>query len=248
MGRGAGTQVASVMRIADLLLFVIDATAPDQMYKILDELSLLNIRVNSEKPKVTIEERSSGGLSVEANGHRVPDIDEIRTVLKEIGVYNGKVIFYNSITLDELVSLLVERAVYVRGIVVLNKIDLLSAAKAAQAKKELESQLKMQVLPVSMTEGTNIEKLKSMIFDNLNIMRVYLKPRDSDADFSKPFVLRHESTVLDLAKGIHSKMAENLRYAYVTGKSAKFRNQKVGGEHILMDGDVVTLVYEKYAL
>jgi hypothetical protein len=116
-----------------------------------------------------------------------------------------------------------------------------------QIRKELESKLNMHVLPISVEEGTNIEKLKSEMFNNLDIIRVYLKPKDAEADFEKPFVLKHESTVLDLARDIHSKMAENLRYAYVTGKSAKFRNQKVGGEHVLKDGDMVTLVYEKYA-
>lgn len=248
IGKGAGTQVASVIRIADLLLFVVDATAPHQIYTILEELSLLNIKVNREKPRVAIEEKSVGGLMIEANGHKVPDINEIRAVLKEIGVYNGKVIFYDSITGEEMVSLLVEKAVYVRGIIALNKIDLLSGAKAEQVRKEFESRLKMQVVPLSVAEGTNIERLKAIIFDNLDIIRVYLKPRDAEPDFSKPFVLKHDNTVLNLAKGLHSKMAENLRYAYVTGKSAKFRNQKVGGDHVLRDGDVVTLVYEKYAV
>jgi ribosome-interacting GTPase 1 len=42
-------------------------------------------------------------------------------------------------------------------------------------------------------------------------------------------------------------MAKDLNYANATGESAKFRNQKVGGEHVLKDGDVVTLVYEKFA-
>jgi hypothetical protein len=248
IGKGAGTQVASVIRIADVLLFVLDATVPEQIYKLLEELSLLNIKVNKERPRVMMEEKSAGGLSVEANGHKVPDINETRTVLKEIGVYNGKIIFYDNITVDELIALLVERAVYVRGIIALNKIDLISDARAEQIRKELESKLKMQVIPVSVAEGTNMERLKARIFDNLGIIRIYLKPRDGDADFSKPFVLRQDSTVLDLAKGLHSKIAKDLKYAYVTGESAKFKNQKVGGEHVLRDCDVVTLVYEKYAI
>ncbi len=248
IGKGAGTQIASVIRIADVLLFVLDVTVPDQIHKLLEELSLLNIKVNKEKPRVTIDEKSSGGLYVEPNGHKVPGIGDIRIVLKELGIYNGKIVFYDDISVEDLIALLVERAVYVRGIIALNKIDLVSNTKAEQVKKDLESTLKMKVIPISVAEGTNLEKLKAEIFDNLGIIRIYLKPRDADADFSKPFVLRQDSTVLDLAKGLHSKMAKDLKYAYVTGESAKFRNQKVGGEHILKDGDIVTLVYEKYAL
>ncbi len=248
IGKGAGTQVASVIRIADVLLFVLDATVPDQIYKLLEELSLLNIKVNRDKPRVIMEERSSGGLSIESNGHKIPSIEEVRTVLKEIGIYNGKVIFYDNVTVDELIDLLVERAVYVKGIIALNKIDLLSNAKAEQVRKELESKLKMQVIPISVEEETNLERLKSKLFDNLGIIRIYLKPRDEDADLSKPFVLKQDSTVMDLAKGLHSRLAKDLKYAYVSGASAKFKNQKVGGEHVLNDGDIVTLVYEKYAL
>ncbi len=248
IGKGAGTQVASVIRIADVLLFVLDATVPDQIYKLLEELSLLNIKVNKDKPRVLMEEKSSGGLSIESNGHKIPDINAIRTVLKEIGIYNGKIIFYDNVTVDELIALLVERAVYVRGIIALNKIDLLSSAKTEQLKRDLETKLKMQVIPISVGEDINIERLELKIFDNLGIIRIYLKPRDAEADLSKPFVLRHDSTVMDLAKGLHSRIAKDLKYAYITGESAKFKNQKVGGEHVLKDGDMVTLVYEKYAI
>jgi ribosome-interacting GTPase 1 len=53
--------------------------------------------------------------------------------------------------------------------------------------------------------------------------------------------MRSGATVGDVAMRIHSGLAKEMKYAYITGPSAKFKNQKVGKEHILMDGDIVTL-------
>ena len=245
-GKGAGTQIASVMRVADLLLFVIDATAPDQIHKLTEELSLLDIKVNREKPRVLVEEKKGGGVEVEANRHTVPSKREVEAVLHEIGTYNCKVIFYNDTDIDELIAVLVDNAVYTRGIIALNKVDLLADSKTDQVRRELEAKTRMRVVPVSAEQNSNIDRLKEAIFSNLSLMRIYLKPKYGVADYAKPFVLREGGTVADLAKGLHTKAAKNLKHALVTGKSARFAEQKVGKEHELRDGDVVTLVYDKF--
>ena len=92
---------------------------------------------------------------------------------------------------------------------------------------------------------TNIDQLKERIFENLDIIKIYLKPKDGEADFSKPFVIKKGGTILDVAKGLFEGR-EGPEMAYVTGKSAKFGNQKVGESHLLQDGDIVTLVYDKF--
>lgn len=245
VGKGAGTQIASVIRIADLLLFVIDATVPGQLEKLLDELSLLDIEVNREKPKILVEERKAGGIETEPNGHKIPGRREVEMALHETGLYNGRVIFYNDIDLDEMIALLVDNAVYVKGIVALNKTDLLKEQDVGKAEKETRGQFGAGVVCVSAANGTNMDLLKDSIFANLGLIRVYLKPKDKEADYSKPFVLRQGSSLMDLAKGLHSKTVKNLRYGLVTGKSARFTGQKCGSEHVLMDSDVVTLVYLK---
>ncbi|MGA3021167.1 MAG: GTPase [Candidatus Micrarchaeales archaeon] len=246
LGKGSGTQVASVIRIADLLIFVVDATEPDQLPTLVEELSLLDIKVNREKPRVMIEEKGSGGIIVESNGHKIPEKGEVTAILNETGVYNGKAIFYSNMDAEELIALLVEKAVYVNGIVALNKMDLLDRSKAEQIRRDMQSKFKMQVVAVSATRETNLEELKETLFDKLGLIRIYLNPKEGNVDFSKPFVTKEGSTILDVAKGLHSKAAKNLRFAYVTGSSAKFSNQKVGGDHVVNDGDVVTLVYERF--
>jgi uncharacterized protein len=245
-GKGAGTQIASVIRIADLVLFIIDATEPQQVYQLIEELSLLDIKVNKDKPRVMIEEKTAGGIMVESNNHKIPERNEIIAILNETGMYNGKIIFYNDINADELVALLLENAVYTKGIVAINKIDLVDKGKIEQIKKEIQAKTGMKVIAISATTGANMEELKSLMFDNLSLIRIYLKPKDGEIDFSKPLIVKVKSTILEVAKGLHSKAAKNLKCAYITGKSVKFSNQKVGGEHVVCDGDVVTLVYDKF--
>ncbi|MDE1873612.1 MAG: 50S ribosome-binding GTPase [Candidatus Micrarchaeota archaeon] len=245
-GKGAGTQIASVMRVADLLLFVVDATSPEQIDTLIEELSLLDIKVNREKPKMLIEERRSGGTDVEANRHKVPSREEVEAVMHETGRYNCKVIFYSDMSIDELISVVVDNAVYTKGVIALNKVDLLSGSKTDEIRRGLEARLRMRVVPVSAETGTNLDRLRELLFSNLGLMRIYLKPKDGEADYARPFVLKNGGTVMELAKGLHTKAAKNFKHAYVTGKSARFENQRVGGEHVLMDGDVVTLVYEKF--
>jgi ribosome-interacting GTPase 1 len=245
IGKGAGTQIASVIRIADLLLFVIDATAPEQLGKLIEELSLLDIKVNKEKPRVLIEESKAGGIVVESGGHKVPSKREVEMVLHETGIYNAKAIFYSGMDIDDLIALLVDNAVYTKGIVALNKTDLLREQDAERMRREAQKGFGAGVVCISAVNGTNIDALKKEIFANLGLVRVYLRPKDGEADYSRPFVLKEGSSIMDLAKGLHSKAAKDLRYGLVTGKSARFQGQKCGRDHILLEGDVVTLVYSK---
>ena len=56
--------------------------------------------------------------------------------------------------------------------------------------------------------------------------------------------MKEGSTVIDVAKKLHSDLAKSLKYAYVTGKSVKFRGQKVGKEHVLADEDILTMIHQ----
>ncbi|MBC8174173.1 MAG: TGS domain-containing protein [Candidatus Marinimicrobia bacterium] len=96
------------------------------------------------------------------------------------------------------------------------------------------------LLPVSATTGRNIENIKQVVFDKLEIIRVYSKPPGKPADLKKPFVLKKGSTVADFAYKIHSDFFEKLKSVRVWG-SAVYDGQMVGQDHVLQDGDVVEL-------
>jgi len=90
----------------------------------------------------------------------------------------------------------------------------------------------------------NVDELIDVMWERLDLVRVYTKPRGLAPDYDAPVVLRKgTSTVEDFCMSIHKEIAKNMKYAVVWGSSAKHsRGQKVGLEHILEDEDVVTIV------
>jgi hypothetical protein len=97
-----------------------------------------------------------------------------------------------------------------------------------------------RLLPVSATTGRNLDRMKQMVFDLLDIIRVHTKAPGRDPDLTTPFVLKKGSTVEDLAAKVHKDFAENLKLARVWGEGV-FDGQPVGRDHVLHDRDVVEL-------
>ena len=96
------------------------------------------------------------------------------------------------------------------------------------------------LVPVSAATGRNLERLKQVVFERLEIIRIYSKPPGKEPDLCAPFALKKGSTVEEFAGKIHQDFLERLKSARVWG-SAEYDGQMVGREHILQDGDVVEL-------
>lgn len=94
------------------------------------------------------------------------------------------------------------------------------------------------LLSISAKEGEGLQELKSKIYEELAIIRVYTKDSGKPADMDDPIVLRKGSRLIDAARVIHKDFAFKLKYAKVWG-SSKFDGQKVDRIHLLEDGDVV---------
>src|SRR5271154_1723455 len=71
VGRGGSMKIISVIRIADLILFVIDINSYINLYQLIDELNMLNIRVNKKKPNIRLEVGKVGGVHIESNNHSI---------------------------------------------------------------------------------------------------------------------------------------------------------------------------------
>ncbi len=55
------------------------------------------------------------------------------------------------------------------------------------------------LLPVSAMTGYNLDRLKKIVFEQLEVVRVYSKPPGKEPDFSAPFVLKRRNTVAEFA-------------------------------------------------
>jgi hypothetical protein len=122
-------------------------------------------------------------------------------------------------------------------IIVGNKIDLPYAFERFNAvKKKYGSSY--PVIAFSAKEKKGIEELKTAVFKNSRIIRVYSKEPGKEPDLKTPFTLPVGSNVLDLAEMIHKDFVKNLKYACIWG-SAKFDGQRVQKDYVLHDKDIV---------
>ena len=96
------------------------------------------------------------------------------------------------------------------------------------------------LLPVSAATGRNLARLKQLVFERLEIIRIYSKPPGKEPDLSAPFVLKKGSTIAEFAAKLHQDFSKGLRTARVWG-SGVYDGQMVGRDHVLHDGDVVEL-------
>ncbi len=230
-GRGRGKEVLAVARSADLVLIILDVLCAGQRDKIITELEGIGVRVDQEVPKIFIHETGKGGLNI-VHGVKLTRLnnDTIRGVLNEYGIYNANITFRQDATVDQLIDILVNNRKYIPSLTVVNKIDLV--------KPEFLKSLNYEFIPISSGSGYNIDLLKEAIFQKLKLIRVYTKRKGEKID-DAPLMMRSGSIIGELCDELHRDMRKLFKYGQVWGKSAKFPGQKVGIDHVLLDGDVV---------
>ena len=237
-GTGRGKRVLSVARSADLVLLVLDVFQPDQTSTLRKELYEMGIRLNTRPPNVTIEPSSEGGLGIIATCS-LTKLDEatIRSILNVYKIHHANVIIREDITDDQLIDVVAGNCTYKASLTVLNKVDLVAPKYVEEVKKRTSEDF----IPISADQNLNIDTLKDAIYNRLSFIRVYLKPRNGKPDFDEPLILTAGSTISDVCQKIHRRFLD-AKYALVSGKSVRFNAQRVGMDHVLEDGDVVTII------
>ncbi len=238
-GTGRGRRVLSVAKNADLVILVLDVFQPDQVEVLMKELYEIGIRLNTRPPDVTINRASQGGLGITA-ACTLTRISEptVRAILREYKINQGSVVIREDISDDQLIDLIVGNRKYIPAITVLNKIDLVNSKYVAEAKRRIGT----DIIPISADRNLNLDELRQAIYNRLELIKIYLKPRNSSADFEEPLIVTYGSTVLDVCQRIHRKFAGEAKFALVSGNSVRFSPQRVGMEHVLQDGDIVTIM------
>ncbi len=241
-GRGRGREVLSVLRSADLLLLMLDVFET-HLHVLLSELYEAGIRINQNPPSVTIRRKERGGITI-GSTVELTKMDEnlIRGILEGYGYINADVVFREDIDADRLIDFLSGNRVYTKGIVVLNKVDLVNEEYLREIMQRLKG---WKVIPISAKTGLGLEELRREIYASFEFMRIYLKPQGKKADFNEPLIIKKDACVGDVCDNIHRDFRRRFRYAIVWGKSAKFDGQRVGLSHVLQDGDVVSIIISK---
>jgi ribosome-interacting GTPase 1 len=125
-------------------------------------------------------------------------------------------------------------------LVLVNKYDDETADEDFEIFCELLEDDDWPLLPVSATTGRNLERLKQMVFERLEIIRVYSRAPGKEPDFTAPFILKKGDTVVEFAGKVHQDFVKQLKSARIWGEGV-YEGQMVRRDHVLHDGDVVEL-------
>ncbi len=226
MGKGRGKEVISVIRIADLVVFIADARKPEQAEIMKNELEQAGLRLDKSPPDIKVKRTEKGGLQITMPKKMGIDKEVIISVLNEFGVYNAEITIREKATLDQIVDAMARNLKYVPSLVAYNKADLVDPDER-------------QGLDMSAKEGKGIEELKEAIWGKLGLMRVYLKKIGKPPDLKEPMIVKRDSTIREIGEKIHNVFVEHFKHARIWGPSAQFEGQIVGMNLKLRDGDIV---------
>jgi len=139
-GKGRGREVLSIVRNADLILILLDATNVKALSAIEKELYEVGVRLNQSPPRISIQKTDRGGVSVVANV-KLTRIDKrtVREILNVYGIHNATVAVHEDITDDQLIDAIMKNRIYIPSLILLNKIDMLSAEDLKKVRAELGS-------------------------------------------------------------------------------------------------------------
>lgn len=240
-GRGRGREVLSVARNADLIVMIIDVLDPKQRNIILEELRNVGIRPDEKPPDIKVKRKKRGGIQISAT-IQATYLNEkiIRSILNEYGIHNADVILRDDATIDQFIDVIEGNRAYIPTLTIFNKIDLVDE----EYIKRLQERVPGSIF-ISAKEKINIKEVKEKIFKKLNLIRVYLKPQHGEPDYDEPLIIKRGSKVKDVCGKLHRDFIKKFRYARVWGNSVKFQGQKVGMDHILEDGDLITIITKK---
>lgn len=236
-GKGRGRQVIGVARTCTCILIVLDVVKPLTHRRLIEyELEGFGIRLNKKPPQITIKRKDKGGVNVvKSMGLELThmSVETVQAICKEYKLSNADIYFRQDATMDELIDVIEGNRIYVPCIYVLNKIDQISI-------EELDIIDRCpHYVPISAKDEWNFDELMEKIWEYLDLIRIYTKPKGQIPDYDAPVIIKSGATIADFCNNIHKGLLKEFKHAQVWGTSAKHNPQIVGKDHVLDDEDVV---------
>lgn len=174
-GKGRGKQVIGVARTCTLILIVLDAMKPLTDKRIIErELEGFGIRLNKKRPDIILKKKEKGGICIQKSmGLEMTKMEDetIISILKEYRISNADVTFKADNSVDDLIDVIEGNRVYVPCLYVLNKIDAISI-------QELDLLDKVpHYVPISAKDKWNFDELLLKMWEYLDLIRIYTKPK-----------------------------------------------------------------------
>lgn len=236
-GTGRGKEVLASAMNADLVMFIVDATQPENLGTLKNEVYDANLRINQKKPFIVIEQKMRGGITVSSLAKLTKtDEETIAKVAREMKFMNASILIRDDISIDQFIDVVEGNKRYLPGIVVVNKADLLDESELQRLKEKLHPDI-----CISAELGQGMEELKALIFQRLKFLRAYCKEAGKKADMSEPLILMEGATLQTMCEKLHRDFVKNFKFARIWG-SSKFPGQEIRKlTYELKDGDVAEL-------
>jgi hypothetical protein len=246
-GRGGGREVLSVVRTADLVVFLLSVFEIEQYERLRQELYENKVRLDTSPPSLSVTKTAKGGISITRGDDVELDESTITDVLREHGYVNAEVTIRGDVSIDELIDGIMDNRVYLPSMVAVNKADLIDRDYLDTVHADLRE---VGVDPeeavfISATEEKGLDAFKRRLWEELGLVRVYMDKPGRGVDYEEPLVIRAGDTVDDALDKLGGTLDERFRFARVTGPSAKHDEQQVGRDHVLADEDVMRVVARK---
>lgn len=238
------TVALGLARNADGLLLVIDLTRdPVEQFQYLRRcLEERHILLERPTALVIIEKRASGGVQVVGN-LRDCTVEDVRRLLAEYRIYHALVKIYGEATLDDVEMALFEETVYKPTIVVGTKLDVAPPENVKRLQEVVGEKFPLLLISCRDPRTFDPEYFTNTVLRTLNLIKIYTKSPYSEVPSEKPLLVPEGTTVIEVAKRIHSKLYENFKYAKVIRYDERGRRQvlRVGRDFVLRDGDIVEI-------
>jgi len=126
-------------------------------------------------------------------------------------------------------------------LIVANKTDTAGAGEREAILREVcQNRFPMTTFSAATASSVRIEEFKRVVYDFLDVVRVYTKAPGKKPDFNDPYVVARGSTVLDVASKVHRDFADSLKYARIWGEG-KADGIMVPRDFVIGEGDVLEL-------
>lgn len=236
-GRGRGHEVLSVIRNAELLLLISDAGHEENFNRMNKELHLNGVRINTNRPLVSIKKTLKGGINITPLKKQNFDLTLVSDVAREFGYTNAEISIREELELDELIDSFAKNRVYIPALYLVTKVDELP--DIAQGVREIRAR---GFIPVSAPKRVGLEDLKEAIWEELGLVRVYLRNPETGVDRGHSLIVKSGSKLSDVAEKLGRNLGLSFESAKIWGSGAKFPGQQVSLRTPVQDGMEVTFV------
>ena len=235
---------ADMIRRCDGLILILDLTNDPLRQLSLILASLESIHVSTQKASTRVEivpEKGAGGIRLAESGvSESLSHEQVAELLHSFGIRSALVRIFGNANLDDVENAVLQNVTLFKpSLVVGNKLDRFSGQHDYSDFLPGAKQFSSAIVSCLTRQGLN--KIGRQLFDCLELVRVYTKQPNESKPSDLPIVVRAGTTVIELALGIHTDLADRYRYSRIWGTSSRFAGERVGPDHVLHDQDIVEI-------